>query len=445
MTLFVAIVGVASVAPAQVNETVLYSFQGGSDGEGPVGGIVFDKAGDLYGVTSHTDTCLSTFECGSVYELSPPQQPSEPWTETTLYVFQGHENGDGGAPDGGLIQDAGGNLYGTTAYGGVGPCILLGSAVGCGTVFELIRPAKPGGKWIEKVLYSFRGNQDGQFPLGDLVFDKLGNLYGATSFGGGRGDTCNPFYPYCGTIFELMRPRTTARNSSWTEKVLYSFAGVETRDGANPNGGLIFDAKGTIYGTTFIGGYDCPHNSGQGCGTAFKLSSPDRQNPFWTEAVLYQFTNVPDGQNPNGNLIIDRGGNLYGTTVNGGGSTFPSGTAFELVLQPNGAFAETILYNFDEGADGGLPRAGLVFDSEDNLYGTTTLGGTGRGGTIFRILAKTGALQPVYQFQVPPDGFSPESRLTFDAAGNLYGTTLFGGSGQACANYGCGTVFMAGP
>src|ERR1051326_3132746 len=178
MILLNAILGFAARASAQVQETVLYRFQGDSDGDGPVGSVVLDKAGNIFGATTYTLGCITSFQCGAVYELSPPQQPGDPWTETSLYDFQGNDSGDAGAPGGGLIQDADGNLYGSTSYGGGGPCILLGTPVGCGVVYELIRPVQPGGAWTEKILCRFQGGEDGQFPIGDLVFDERGNLYG---------------------------------------------------------------------------------------------------------------------------------------------------------------------------------------------------------------------------------------------------------------------------
>ena len=445
MVLITAMLGCAAVASAQVKESVIYSFQGGSDGATPVGSIVIDKAGNIYGATVYATPCSKSLQCGSVYQLSPPQRTGGMWTETTLYNFRGHDNGDGGSPEGGLIQDAAGNLYGTTGYGGTGPCILLGTPTGCGTVYELVRPKQPGGKWIERVLYSFQGNQDGQFPMGDLVFDKRGNLYGATWFGGGKGTSCNPLYPYCGTVFKLTPPRSTDRTGAWKEEVLHSFDGVETGDGGNPNGGLLVDTKSSaIYGTTVIGGYNCPHNSGQGCGTVFRLSPSDHGDVPWTEEVLHEFGSDGDGAGPNGNLAFDASDNLYGTTEGGGKSPSPTGTVFRFAHQPDGRFEERIVHSFADGYDGGLPQAGVIFGADGNLYGNTASGGANGGGTLFRVLVENGVFQPLYQFQAPPDGSFPHSPVTFGPRGNLFGTTTYGGSGQACGNTHCGTVFMAG-
>ena len=243
LLLFVLILPFASTASAEWNEKVLYSFQGIPDGAVPAGGVVFDKQGNLYGATGDggASTCEGPGQCGTVYQLKPPTQKGGAWAETVLYVFKGHAQNDGATPEGGLVIDQAGNLYGVTGYGGSGPCLLLGGAVGCGTVYKLSPPAKQGDPWKEKVLYSFQGGKDGYVAFGDLVFDKAGNLYGATLFGGGKGTTCDSLYGgQCGTVFKLSPPKT--KGGKWTEKVLHRFAGGT--DGANPNGGLVLDSKG---------------------------------------------------------------------------------------------------------------------------------------------------------------------------------------------------------
>ena len=222
-------------ASAEWNEKVLYSFKGGPNGSVPAGGVVFDKAGNLYGVT---------FD-GVVFQLKPPVQEGRSWTENMLYVFQGVSKGDGSTPSGGLVIDSVGNLYGVTAYGGTGDCVLLGNVVGCGTVYEISPPKEKGGAWKETILYSFPASKQGYLPNGDLVFDSAGNLYGATTFGGRRGTTCDDFYGgNCGAVFELSPPRS--KGGKWTETVLHSFA--SGTDGASPNGGLVLDGKGNVYG-----------------------------------------------------------------------------------------------------------------------------------------------------------------------------------------------------
>ncbi len=210
------------------SEQVLYSFQGGtSDGAAPAGGVVFDKAGNLYGALTLAGGANCSplgYECGLVYQLSPPAQKGDPWTETILYQFQGKPANDGESPAGGVIIDSAGNLYGTTAYGGTGDCVLLGVSAGCGIVYELSPPQQKGGQWTETILYSFQSGNDGYFPWGDLTFDAKGNLYGATQYGGGKGTSCDPYFQYCGTVFEMSPPKK--KGGSWTEKVLHSFAGM---------------------------------------------------------------------------------------------------------------------------------------------------------------------------------------------------------------------------
>ena len=272
-------------ASAEWKEKLLHSFQGAPDGATPAGGVVFDAAGNLYGATTDGGAfgCAPT-QCGTVFQVAPPLKNGDPWTETVLYVFKGNSSGDGNTPAGGVVIDGSGNLYGTTAYGGTGNCVLVGETVGCGTVFELSPPAQKGGAWTETVLYSFQGGKDGYLPSGDLVFDSKGNLYGATQYGGGYGSCNAPFYPNCGTVFELSPPQT--KGGAWTEQVLYSFKGTSAAavlgDGANPNGGLLLDSKGAIYGTTSVGGINSISCTSYpyyfvGCGTVFKLSPPDNQ------------------------------------------------------------------------------------------------------------------------------------------------------------------------
>jgi uncharacterized repeat protein (TIGR03803 family) len=441
---FGIVLATCPLAAARWKEKVLYSFQGGNDGAVPAGGVVFDKAGNLYGATTYTSSCSTTFECGTVFELSPPLHGGA-WTETTLHVFQGHDHGDGGAPGGGVILDAAGNVYGTTAYGGSGPCMLLGTAVGCGAVYEMIAPAKPNGTWKEKILYNFQGNKDGQFPTGDLVFDKSGNLYGATDFGGGYGKCDAPYYQHCGTIFELVAPKT--KGGKWKEKVLYSFKGG--KDGASPNGGLIFDGKGAMYGSTYAGGNQICQGAGSvGCGTVFMLSPTGEPGEPWTENVIYRFKGRPnDGSGPNGSLALNAGGTVFGTTVSGGSAE--EGVIFRLE-QVTGRWVETILHTFLGGNDEALPMAGVTFDSSGDLYGTTTLGGFAGGGGVYELKRPVGGggiwtYVTRYLLKGAPDGSYPASKLTVSGPGALYGTTRQGGTGQSCGNYGCGTVFEVWP
>jgi uncharacterized repeat protein (TIGR03803 family) len=265
-------------------------------------------------------------------------------TETVLHSFTG--GADGGLPAG-LTMDAAGNLYGTTAQGGVdGGCNMNG----CGVVYEM----SPGG--TETVLYTFSGGSDGGNPQSALIFDRKGNLYGTTAGGGANRD---------GTVFKL--------NASGKEKVLYSFAGGS--DGNLPISGLVADKSGNLFGTTNLGGSntDCAGFGNSGCGTIYEIAADG------SETVLYVFTGGGDGGNPVGGLLLDKAGNLYGTTevggLSGGCGGLGCGTVFKFT--PNGALST--LYTFTGGSDGGQPVADLVRDSAGNLYGTTLFWGEGYG------------------------------------------------------------------
>ena len=422
----------AGYASAEWKEKVLYSFQGGADeGSVPAGGVVFDKQGSLYGVTS---------DGGGVYELAPPAKRGGAWSETVLYVFKGNSKGDGATPEGGLVIDAAGNLYGTTAYGGTGNCVLLGTSVGCGTVYELSPPAQKGDPWTETVLYSFPTPKQGYFPRGDLVFDGSGNLYGATQFGGGKGTTCDPYYKYCGAVFELSPPKT--EGGKWTEKILHSFAGGT--DGANPNGGLVLNGKGDVYGTTYAGG-------NQDWGTVFELESPSRKDGTWTEKILHRFQGSQDRVNPAAGVIFGNNGNLYGTTLTGGPDG-GGGTVFRLAPPSKkwGAWKKAILYGFNGAGRGLDAESPVIFDANGNLYGTTLDSGGTYYGTVFRLKppkqeGDTWTFNMLYGFQAPPDGGQPAAGLVLDKNGNLYSTTTQGGSGTGCSFRGCGTVFEVSP
>jgi len=435
-----AVLLLASGAQGSSTEQVLYSFQGGTDGTYPAGGLVFDQSGNLYGATSQGGN-----DWGTVFELTPQ---SGGWTKSSIYVFQGKSEDDGSAPSGGLIFDAKGNLYGVTSYGGAGDCKLDGYPVGCGTVFEL---TPNGSTWTETILYSFQGGNDGYLPGGNLTFDAKGNLYGSTFFGGGHGVCDQGYYPYCGTVFELSPP--SKKGGAWTERVLYSFRNGP--DGANPNGGLTFDKEGALYGTTAYGGIKaewCSEDLGDGCGVAFELKPPAKKGGAWTESVLHRFKGWEDGdgQWPGAGLIFDNKGALYGTTVGGGQGSSPGGTAFQLKppRRKGGAWGEAVLYTFTGGNDGGNPMGGLIFDEQGNLYGTD-LGGASKGGNVYELSPPTGGgawtLTVLYNFTGPPDGYYPAASLIFDQAGDLFGTTLWGGNGQGCSYGGCGTVFEVTP
>lgn len=332
-------------------------------------------------------------------------------TERILHNFS--NNGQGESLYTGLIFDAAGNLYGTTGVGG---------AYGSGTVFEL-SPNSSGG-WTQKILHNFGNGSDGQSPWGgSLLMDTSGNLYGTTRYGGtSLCDSLNPIG--CGTVFELLHNS----NGSWTEKVLHNFGGGADEDGPNgyhPYGGLVMDAAGNLYGTTFYGGtYGGALGFG---GVVFELSSSGNGN--WSEQLLWSFGLEGDGNFPQGTLVFDEAGNLYGTTESGTGSS-AGGTVFE--LSPGaGGWTENIIFQFDVGGDsetGNSPQAGVVFDANGNLYGTTGYGGPYFMGNVFELTPSGGVwTETVLHTFSKGDGNTPDAGVIVDGAGNLYGTTFMGG------------------
>lgn len=262
-----------------------------------------------------------------------------------------------------------------------------------------------------KILYTFTGQADGGQPIGGLIGDAEGNGYGTTCCGGAHG---------AGTVFTLDR--------AGKETVLYSFTGGA--DGDQPYASLIRDAEGNLYGTTFWGGTSAACNGGTGCGVVFKLDTSGN------ETVLHAFTGTGgDGANPYDALVQDPKGNLFGTTVYGGGSSACSGGC-GTVFGVNPAGQEAVLYSFKGGADGINPFAGLVRDAEGNLYGTTNLGGSYGQGTVFE-LDNTRKETVLYTFMGGADGGQPLlGYLLRDAEGNLYATTVRGGA-SSCS-YLCG-------
>jgi uncharacterized repeat protein (TIGR03803 family) len=324
--------------------------------------------------------------------------------ESTIYSFKAGR--DGATPEGGLISDTSGNLYGTTAQGGGSVnCGANGrKPLGCGTVFELSPQA--GGHWTETILYAFQGGTaDGIAPADKLVFDASGNLYGATLSGGAQN---------LGTIFELSPP--AQKGGTWTETVLHSF-GLDS----GPRG-LAFDAQGNLFGEA---------NGDNTDGEIFEMSPPAVHGQPWSFNILYEFTG-PNGSVPLGGFALDAGQNLYGATSLGGVDA--CGVVFELVRpsSPGGVWSESLLYQFTCGnGDGDQPSGGVIFHN-GNLYGSTAYGGNGLGdGTVFELSPASGGAwteTTLYQFDRSNSGaFRPESGVVFDHQGNLYGTTNFSG------------------
>jgi uncharacterized repeat protein (TIGR03803 family) len=271
------------------------------------------------------------------------------------------------------------------------------------------------GQATETVLYSFGGvPNDGTHPVSSLIADGLGNLYGTAPEGGTAGQ---------GTVFEL----SPQSNATWTETTLYNFCSeTNCADGERPLAGLVMDAAGNLYGTTWGGGPTCPSASGR-CGELFELSPPQQSGQNWTLSVIYGFCSdlqqgsCLDGYEPAAQLIFDSAGNLYGTTERGG--TFGQGTAFEL-SPGSGGWTENVLYSFcSVGAlcsDGAYPVASLTFGPSGNLYGTAQHGGRYRTGVVFQLSKNGGGWQETVLLNTSYGSVAP---VSFDAAGNLYGTT----------------------
>jgi uncharacterized repeat protein (TIGR03803 family) len=388
-----------SPAAAQT-ETLLHSFsfnENGKDGSTPYSTLAIDASGNLYGTTF----VGGAYNYGTVFEVSP--KAGGGWTEKVLHSFINNGK-DGDGPFAGVVLDAAGNLYGTTVGGG---------ADGNGTVFEL--SPKAGGGWTESILHNFDAKDgDGDGPYAGVVMDAAGNLYG-TTVGGGNG---------FGMLFEL----SPKEGGGWAETTQYYFPPV------NPSySGLVLDDAGNLYCTLQFGGR-------LGAGAVFELSPEDE----WRETFLHNFNDTgKGGSEPIASMIFDQAGNLYGTTFSGGAEN--RGVVFELAPAGDGGKIGRVLHSFSKDGPGGrFPFAGLILDAAGNLYGTTEAGGPLDAGTVFELTPTGGGIwteTTLYAFQHKggKDGHFPYGGLVFDSAGNLYGTTLSGGTD------GLGTVFEITP
>ncbi len=397
MAVFSAILLLAgSVLASVAREHVIYDFQGNDNGEVPYGGVISDKAGNFYGTT------VESSGGGTVFELSPN---GTTWTQTVLYEFTG--GSDGGFPVGELVFDQAGNLYGVTQAGG---------SMGGGVVFQL---TPQGGTWAESVIYNFTASEG---PVGGLVFDSAGNLYGATDKGGEKQS---------GSVFQL-----APAQGSWTQSVICSFGiGRNALDG--PSAGPVISKAGDLFGVAT--------NGGNGVGGVYEVRPPKTQGGAWTEHTLYAFQKGNDAAEPLGRLAIDHQGNLYGVSAAGGTGT--EGTVFELSRNGN-TWSDAVLYSFCAEThcdDGAVPMGGVIIDGKTgNVYGTTFYGGDGNVGVVFQLTppANQGGAwteSTLHSFKRKGgDGASPRGRLAFGKFGSLMGTTTVGGSGL-------GTVFSVLP
>jgi hypothetical protein len=405
------------------NEELIHAFNGSKDWlPGGVSGVISDTAGNLYGTTSGGGNPECDGGCGRVFQLT--RRAGGGFTAVILHDFR-PDGIDGVNPMAGLAIDAAGNLYGSTQSGGP-------LNYDCGIIFEL----QPGanGKWEETVLHAFKGS-DGCYPVSSMVFDASGNLYGTA-----------------GMVFKLSRDE----GGRWKERVLHRFNKNE-----GEISGLILDGGGNLYGAVEAGGND-------GFGEVFKLT-PQPDGEWTKNVLHSFHDTQTDGGYPYGPLVFDVAGNLYGTTLWGGASLgdcfreYGCGTVFQLTPSANGRWAEKLLHSFGKNSGDGLyPNGGLVFDAAGNLYGTTEVGGvsapcqnfgwgTDGCGIVFQLVpGKNNAWTEnvIYNFCADStcgDGAIPDSGLISDTKGNLYGSTLDGGNLDDCGHFGCGTVFEITP
>jgi hypothetical protein len=400
-----------TASAAQVpSYTVLFNFTGGATGANPETALAIDQAGHLYGTTeqggSESGPVCSNIAggCGLIFKL---EHTNSGWIENVLYEFQGGT--DGLLPSSRLVFGPDGSLFGTTRQGGGAGC----GGYGCGTVFKLTPPPTVcksiSCPWTETVLYRFTGNNGGNdaFPVGALVFDQSGNIYGAT----------NSEY---GEVYEL-----TPTNDGWAETVLYTFN--EDPAGA-PTGGVTFDSAGNLYGP-LEGAGQYPF------GVIYQLVNTDAG---WTENIIYAFNDTDDGAGPNGSLIVGGGGGsicLAGTTNRGavgiGGMPLSSGTAFSLCTD-NGGWE---IFSYWVGTYGYTgPEDSLAQDAAGNLYGTYQV-------SVFEVGNLYGI--PLHDFEGGESGVSNYTGVVLDSSGNIYGTAG-GGSSPNCQN-GCGLVYEITP
>jgi uncharacterized repeat protein (TIGR03803 family) len=381
----------AQIANAQSFQ-VIHNFTGAGDGAAPRSGLTMDAGGNFYGTTSAGGTA----NLGTAYRL---KRAGSGWTLSPLFIFTGNDSG--GTPYGRLTIAADGTLYGTTTIGGNenGGCHPLG----CGIIFCLTPPPTPPHSaltlWNQTSIVRF-GQAQGKAPMGDLIFDPSGNIFGATPSGGRN--------QYYGAIYQV-----THSSGGWAVSVLYN-ADDEDPAGYFPHSGVVLD-NGNLYGDFSDGG---PLQSG----TFFELSP---NGTGWTEQTIHDFDPAVDGSFPVGGLVRDSSGNYFGTTSSGGVGN--GGTVFELA-RVNGGWTFSVLYSFSSAGQNCGPSDTLSMDAAGTLYGTTRCGGQSANGSVFKLTPSNGGwtFTSLHDFG-GPDGAAP-NRVVLDAGGNLFGTTYAGGA-----------------
>ena len=378
------VIALSLVTATATTTDVIFSFDE-DDGEYADTDLETDSAGNIYGTT----VLGGDHGSGTVFQLSP----TNGWAQNVLYSFTG--GADGGEPYKGVSIDGQGNLYGTAVTGGSGSC-----EGGCGVVYKL---TNSGGTWTQTVIHAFTGGNDGSGPGSRVTVDQSGNLYGMTPTGGTYG---------AGTIYKIH-----PSGSSWNFRVIHTFTGGA--DGASGSAGRMFLSQRRLYGAATSGG-------NYGAGVVFELT-PTAVGE-WDFRTLYSFHGQPDGSFPYGALLHAASGKFYGTTYYGGGNGI--GAVYELTPRPAGEWGERVIYSFQNGSDGNSPISNLVRDAGGNLYGTTSEGGLG-SGTIFKLSPAGGGQWTetvVHSFAGPPDGGFSYNGMVVDPFGNFYGATVHGGT-----------------
>jgi len=403
-----------TLVAASWTETVIHGFTGGAHGNNPIyGTLVQDASGALYGTASGEGSSEKAAH-GIIYRLTPASKNGSKWTFSSIYSFPHSHSVGPGYAIGGLTIDAEGNLYGTTTVG---------------LVFELSPPAAGSTVWTYTTIANLESQMNNTL-VGSLLLSSSGALFGVSIQSAANAN---------GSIFELVPP--SGGNGPWTYNLLYAFQPIT--DGAHPAAGLITDAQGNLYGTTASGGPAI-------AGTVFELVAPTAGQTAWTESVLYAFNGgTTDGSTPVCSLLFDASGALYGTTYQGG--KYDSGTIFKLTPPAPGSstWSESLLHDFaGPGAEG--PNGGLIADAQGNLYGSTVTG-PNTVGTVFKLTPPGGsktkwAFKTLWSFPTSSeDGVFPQGNLFITALGDLYGTTELGGPGPCTSPSGCGTVFQVAP
>jgi uncharacterized repeat protein (TIGR03803 family) len=388
---------VGTRAAAQTEE-ILHNFNGPFEAGGiyPNGGLIMDSAGNLYGTTANDSDDCSDSGCGTVFELVLGADGD--YTEKVLHTFSGSGKNAWG-PEAGVVMDASGNLYGTTVFGG---------SSGSGAAFKL---TLIDGVWKQTVIHNFAAYEsDGNQPVAGVTLDSAGNVYGTTENGGSD---------HAGTIFEI----SPNGSGGYTQKTIHSF---KQSDGGYPMGNVIIDSVGNLYTLTGIGGTI-------GEGTLVELSP--KTGGGWTETVLYNFSDIPGPY-----LTVDASGNFYG--IAGGGNN-NQGVIWKISPTAEGTYTEQVLYDIctETACAIGTGPVNVVLDAAGNIYGTNYAGGAYTYGTAFELSPSVGGgytATVLHNFGNGTDGEQPDGRLLL-SGGVLYGATTYGGK------HGGGTIFQVTP